>query len=187
VPGAQDFFRPAKVAIAPVSGPVASGEVTAGAIYSPNSEQKSSLTVLDAGASFENAIAGALKTAGLVPIVLDSVPAGGFPPKGADYLLAADLKQFTVTKRFGSLETIHGQYFTMHAIVRATVELRDPMGGIVFAGEISGSEDEPPAPVGREVFFPLETDPAESLSVAMSRAAGSLVLEPKFRAAFAAR
>jgi hypothetical protein len=48
-------------------------------------------------------------------------------------------------------------------------------------------EDEPPKPAGGEVFFPLETDPAESLSVALSRAIGALLVDPRFRAVFPAR
>ena len=39
----------------------------------------------------------------------------------------------------------------------------------------------PTNPVGAEVFLPLETEPVESLSVAMSRAVGNLILDPKFR------
>jgi hypothetical protein len=53
----------------------------------------------------------------------------------------------------------------------------------LYSGEISGIESEPPNPVGGEVFLPLETLPAESLSVALSRAVGSLMLQAQFRRA----
>jgi hypothetical protein len=56
-------------------------------------------------------------------------------------------------------------------------------GKILYAGEVMGVEQEPPAPVGNEVFLPLETEPVESLSVALSRAFGNLMIDPKFRAA----
>jgi len=57
---------------------------------------------------------------------------------------------------------------------------------VVYDSEVTGAEDEPPKPVGGEVFFPLETDPAESLSVALSRAIGNLLADPEFRQAFPA-
>jgi hypothetical protein len=52
---------------------------------------------------------------------------------------------------------------------------------VLFRGVMSGSEDEPPAPVHHEIFLPLETDPGESLSVAMSRAVGALMIQPGFQ------
>jgi hypothetical protein len=54
-------------------------------------------------------------------------------------------------------------------------------GAVLYQNEVTGVEDEPPKPVGGEVFFPLETEPAESLSVALSRAIGALLIDPKFR------
>jgi hypothetical protein len=66
-------------------------------------------------------------------------------------------------------------------VVRARITLSDRVGAVLYSGEISGIESEPPNPVGGEVFLPLETLPAESLSVALSRAIGSLMLQPQFR------
>jgi hypothetical protein len=115
------------------------------------------------------------------PVPLDSIPSDGKPPEGADFILTSDLEQFEVNKRFGPSQTIHGQYFSMRAVVRAKVTLSDREGNALYSGEISGIESEPPNPVGGEVFLPLETLPAESLSVAMSRAIGSLMLQQRFR------
>ena len=117
-----------------------------------------------------------LTDAGLVPVALDSNPGDGKPPEGSDFILSSELEQFEVNKRFGANQTIHGQYFTMRAVVRAKYELRNRDGAVIYSGEISGTENEPPNPVGAEVFLPLETDPAESLSVALSRAVGQLML-----------
>ena len=71
----------------------------------------------------------------------------------------------------------------MHAVVRVKYQLKNRDGAVLYSDEISGIENEPPNPVGAEVFLPLETEPAESLSVALSRAVGLLMLDPKFRSA----
>jgi len=87
-----------------------------------------------------------------------------------------------VNKRFSPQHTVHGQVFTMRASVHIACRVHDRTGGQVFAATITGDESEPPKPVGNEAFLPLETDPAESLSVALSRAIGGLVLMLKDRA-----
>ncbi len=145
------------------------------------------LVVADATRLFNDALIKGLTDAGLVPVALDSNPDDGKPPEGSDFILSSELEQFEVNKRFGANQTIHGQYFTMNAVVRAKFELKNRDGAVIYSGEISGIENEPPNPVGAEVFLPLETDPAESLSVAMSRAVGQLMLEPKFRDALPLR
>ena len=76
---------------------------------------------------------------------------------------------------------MHGQYFTMHALVRVKYELKNRDGAVLYSDDLSGIENEPPNPVGGEVFLPLETEPAESLSVALSRAVGLLMLQTGFR------
>jgi hypothetical protein len=65
----------------------------------------------------------------------------------------------------------------MKSEVRVATRLFDISGRLIYDGAVTATEDEPPAPVAGEVFLPLETDPAESLSVALSRAAGHLILE----------
>jgi len=102
-------------------------------------------------------------------------------------MLACELQQIKFEQNFGAQQTIHGQYFTMTSRVRLKYRLQRRDGSVVYENEVTGVEDEPPKPVGGEVFFPLETDPAESLSVALSRAVGTLLADPKFRAAFPLR
>jgi hypothetical protein len=92
-----------------------------------------------------------------------------------------------VNKRFGAQQTIHGQYFTMHAVVRVKYQLKSREGAVLYSNEISGIENEPPNPVGAEVFLPLETEPAESLSVALSRAVGLLMIDAQFRSSLPLR
>jgi hypothetical protein len=187
VPGSQNIFRPAKIAVTPTAGSIGAGEYQAGAIYTPDGNVQTPLAVVDAARVFNNALITGLTDAGLVPVALDASPDDGKPPQGADFILNSEVEQLEVNKRFGANQTIHGQYFTMNAVVRAKFELKNRDGQVMYSGEISGIENEPPNPVGAEVFLPLETEPVESLSVALSRAVGQLMLEPDFRAALPMR
>ncbi len=187
VAGSQNVFRPAKIAVPPTTVSVDSGNYQVGAIYNPDGTVRTPLVLADAAGVFNHGLLNGLADAGLVPVVLDSQPADGKPPEGSDFILTSELEQVEVNKRFGANQTIHGQYFTMRAVVRAKFELKNREGAVLYSGEISGVEDEPPNPVGAEVFLPLETDPAESLSVALSRAVGMLMLQPGFRDALPMR
>jgi len=168
--------------VIPTAGSVGVGEYEVGAIYSADGATQTPLAVVDAARTFNSALIKGLTDAGLVPVPLDSSPDDGKPPQGSDFMVNSDLEQFEVNKRFGANQTIHGQYFTMRAVVRAKFELKNREGEVIYSGEISGVENEPPNPVGAEVFLPLETEPAESLSVAMSRAVGQLMIQPDFGA-----
>jgi hypothetical protein len=187
VPGSQNIFYPAKIAVTPTGGSVGADEYQVGMIYSADGSPQTPLVVVDAARAFNNGLIKGLTDSGLVPIALDSSPGDSKPPEGSDFLLSSELEKFEVNKRFEANQTIHGQYFTMQAVVRAKFELKNRDGAIIYSGEISGLENEPPNPVGAEVFLPLETEPVESLSVAMSRAVGQLMLDPKLRAALPMR
>jgi hypothetical protein len=182
VAGSENIFRPAKIAVPPTTSPLDS-TIQVGAIYKSDGSAETVLTVSDPVRIFSDALIKGLAGAGLSPIALDSYPGDGKPPPGSDFILTSELEQFEVNKRFGVQETVHGQYFTMRAVVRAKFELKNREGAILYSSEISGIETEPPNPVGGEIFLPLETLPAESLSVAMSRAIGLLMLKPKFQIA----
>lgn len=177
VPGTRAIFRATKVGVAPVGADLASGSHDIGALYDASGKVQQQLAVTDAGTVAHDALMAALADAGLNPTA---------PSSGVDLTLSCDLEQLAVEKRFGAQQTIHGQYFTMTSRVKLSCALRRG-GAVVYANEILGAEDEPPKPVGGEVFLPLEEDPAESLSVALSRAVGALILEPKFRSAFPPR
>jgi hypothetical protein len=185
VPGSQNIFRPVRIAVPPTAG--SAGEYEAGNVYAPDGTIKTRILVVDAAQAFNNALLKGLSDAGLAPIALDSNPADGKPPEGSDFILTSELEQIETNKRFGANFTVHGQYFTMRSIVAAKFELKNRDGAVLYSGEIRGIENEPPNPVGAEVFLPLETEPAESLSVALSRAVGMLMLQPKFRAALPLR
>jgi len=183
VPGSQNIFRPVKVAVPPATGNLVSGDTEVGAIYAADGSLQEKLVVTDAARIFNDALIKGLAGAGLVPVAFGSNSSGGHPPEGSDFILNSELDQLEVTKRFGSQQTIHGQYFTMNSVVRVKYWLENRAGAMLYSGEISGIENEPPNPVGAEVFLPLETEPVESLSVALSRAVGLLMLQPAFRAA----
>jgi hypothetical protein len=187
VAGSQNAFRPVKIAVPPTTANVPSGSYQVGAIYVADGTAQTPLVVTDPAGTFNQALLKGLGDAGLVPVALDSNPADGKPPEGSDFIVTSQLEQLEVNKRFEAKQTIHGQYFTMGAVVRVKFELRNREGTVLYSGEISGIENEPPNPVGAEVFLPLETEPAESLSVALSRAVGLLMLQPKFRDALPLR
>jgi hypothetical protein len=181
VAGSQNIYPPVKIGVPPTAGGFGSGACDAGSIYDVTGTAQSRLSVADPKRAFSQALVQGLKGAGLEPIALDSLPSHGEPPEGSDFILISSLEKFEVDKRFGAEETVHGQSFSMTATVSAKFELRNRAGAVLYSGEVTGLENEPPTPVGGEVFLPLETEPAESLSVALSRAVGSLMIEPKFR------
>jgi hypothetical protein len=186
VPGSQNIFRPVKIAVPPTSGNF-SGDFEAGMIYAADGTAQTPLVVADAPHVFNQALLKGLADAGLLAIPLDSNPDDGKPVEGSDFILTSELEQLEVNKRFSAEQTIHGQYFTMRAVVRVKYQLKNRDGAVLYSNEITGIESEPPNPVGAEVFLPLETEPAESLSVALSRAVGLLMLEPGFRDALPTR
>ncbi len=183
VPGSQNVFRPVKIAVPPTTTLLGSGDIEVGRIYRSDGNAQNTLTVSDPARVFTDALIKGLAGAGLTPVPLDSNPGDGKPPEGADFILTSELEQFEVNKRFGPSQTIHGQYFSMRAVVQAKITLSNRQGAVLYSAEIGGIESEPPNPVGGEVFLPLETLPAESLSVALSRAIGSLMLQQQFRIA----
>ncbi len=187
VPGSENVFRPVRVAVPPPAGDFTDGDANVGAIYTADGGVQTPLVAADLPHLFNLALIKGLADAGLTPVPLDSNPANGKPPEGTDYILTSELEEVSVNKHFGAQQTIHGQYFTMHAVARVKYQLKSRDGAVLYSNEILGIENEPPNPVGAEVFLPLETEPAESLSVALSRAVGLLMIDPQFRSALPLR
>lgn len=187
VPGTRAIFLPANLAVAPVGGDLAIGTREVGKVYSSSGNTEKVLQASDVGAVLHDALMTGLAEAGLKPIALEA----GIDPKelknGIDLMLMCDVDELAVEKNFGTEQTIHGQYFTMNSRVKLECKLERRNGSVTYENQLVGVEEEPPKPVGGEVFFPLETEPAESLSVALSRAIGGLLTDPKFRAAFPPR
>jgi hypothetical protein len=187
VPGSMNVFLPVRVAVAPAGGTLARGTVEVGAIYGPTGSVERRLYVRDAGATVTRAVLRCLADAGAKPVALDRAPAGGGLPDGVDLLLLTELETLDVNKRLDERRTVHGRYFVMKSRVRLKFVLRDRAGATLADVHTSGAQDEPPPPVGDEVFLPLETEPAESLSVALSKAVGALILDESFRRALPLR
>ncbi len=181
VPGAQNVFYPAKVGVPPVGGKFGAGTFRVGGVYKADGSLERPLIVTDVGGLIRQSILKGLSDAGLKPVPLAMRSAPGALPFGVDLMLVCDVEQVSVNKYFGSEMTVHGRYFTMDSRVKLKFTLQSRLGDTLYAGEILGTEQEPPLPVGHEVFFPLEADPAESLSVALSRAVGSLFVEPEVK------
>ncbi len=176
VPGTERVLHRKSIEVAPAIGSMASGRFRVGAIYNADGSIAGDLYVKNLGPVVTEAVRRCLSDAGL------RVATDG---DDASLKLATQIESITVDKRFGSQQTVHGQYFLMKAEVKLRFTLSSPSNPALYSTVTIGTEEEPPAPVGGEVFLPLETDPAESLSVAMSRAAGALVLQPEFRRAIA--
>ncbi len=180
------MLAPAPIAVAPL-GEAANRKLRVGAIYSAAGVVQRELYVSGLGVLVATALVTALKDAAAKPVLLDTVPADGTPPPGIPLMLRSHLVRVKVDKRFGPIETVHGRIFTMNSELAIRVMLSDTAGRVVFASEVAGTEDEPPTPVDGEIFLPLETEPAESLSVALSRAIGHLMIDPKFASALKAQ
>ncbi len=185
VPGARDSFAPVTVAIAPPGNLATRPRLEVGAVFAPDGSVQRRLYVEDSSALLARAIAESLTDGGLKPVLLSERPP--VPPRGADFLLSCELEKFEVNKRFGAKRTVHGRYFTMHSQAWLECALLDRAGRALYFGDVGGLEDEPPPAVGAEAFLPLETDPAEALSVALSRAVGALLLEPGIKRALPPR
>lgn len=178
VPATEHVLSPATVAVLPATGSLAAGEIKVGAIYKPDGSVKTPLSTRDVGAIVTQAVARCLSDAGLKASI--------GVPENADssaFTLATAIESISIDKHFAAEQTIHGQYFTMVAQVKLRFALSSREHPNLYTGVTTGTETEPPAPVGGEVFLPIETEPAESLSVAMSRAIAELILQPEFRKA----
>ncbi|MGH7246784.1 MAG: hypothetical protein ACREH9_01640 [Pseudomonadota bacterium] len=187
VPGSERVFRPAQIAVVPVGGVSAMGRVRVGGVYAANGSLERPLYVEDFGRSITAAVIRALGDAGLKPVAAGPLRHGAASlPVGVEYVLNTSIEEASIAKRFGAEQTVHGQYFVMQAKVRLKFTLASRSNPDLYTGEMTGSEEEPPAPVGGEIFLPLETDPQESMSVALSRAVGALMLQGGFKDAFAA-
>ncbi len=184
VPGSERIFGPVRIAVLPPDGAIATGRVRVGGVYSADGTVERSFYAEDLGGVVSAAVIRALADAGLKPVASGPLRRGAASlPVGIDYVLATSIELASINQRFGTEQTVHGQYFEMKAKVRIKFTLSSRANPDLYTGEILGAENEPPAPVGGEVFLPLETDPGESMSVALSRAVGALMLQSGFRTA----
>ena len=194
VPGTRNIFEPARVAVAPPSGLAAIAEPQVGMVCLADGKIESELYATNLESLLVAALVTQLRDSGLDAFAL-AAPTGDERAVGADFVLTTDLEQFQVIKSIGRffvvgdcarchsepVTPILDRYFTMRSRVRLRFSVRDHNGLTLYSGSIAGSEDEPPPRMPGESFLPLETEPGESLSVALSRAVGALVLDPALR------
>jgi hypothetical protein len=181
VPGTRAIFAPIPIAVAPTGGLAMQSEIAVGTITDEAGSIVAHLAASDLAALMNDALIASLIDSGLKPALLAARPPD-LKLTGGAFLLACDIAKLAVNKRFRSQRTVHGQVFTMQASAQIVCSVHGRSGRQIFAATITGDESEPPKPVGNEAFLPLETDPAESLSVALSRAIGGLILMLKDRA-----
>jgi len=183
VPATQHVLPPLSIAVLPAGGSEAAGKFQVGAVYGADGSRKSTLVVRDLGPLITQAVKRCLSDAGLKP----SVVTPGEGSRNQPLTIETEIESVSVNQHFGRQRTIHGQYFSMAAQVRLRFTVADQAHRELCSTVTAGIETEPPVPVGGETFLPLETDPAESLSVALSRAIGMLILQPEFRRAIQSR
>jgi hypothetical protein len=181
VPGTRAIFAPIPIAVAPTGGLAMQSEIAVGTITDEAGSIVAHLAASDLAALMNDALIASLIDSGLKPALLAARPPD-LKLTGGAFLLACDIAKLAVNKRFRSQRTVHGQVFTMQASAQIVCSVHGRSGRQIFAATITGDESEPSKPVGNEAFLPLETDPAESLSVALSRAIGGLILMLKDRA-----
>jgi len=183
VPATQHVLPPLSIVVLPAGGSEAGGTFQVGAVYGADGSRKRTLVVRDLGPLITQAVKRCLSDAGLKASVLTPGEVSQYPP----LTIATEIESVSVNQHFGRQRTIHGQYFSMTARVQLRFTVADRTHRELGSTVTTGIETEPPAPVGGEAFLPLETDPAESLSVALSRAIGMLILPPEFRRAIHSR
>ena len=183
VPATQHVLPPLSIVVLPAGGAGAAGKFQVGAIYGADRSRKSTLVVRHLGPLVTQAVERCLSDAGLKA----SSAATGEVSRNPPLTIATEIESVSVTQHFGRQRTIHGQYFSMTARVQLRFTVADQAHRELCSTVTIGTETEPPVPVGGEAFLPLETDPAESLSVALSRAIGALILQPEFRRAIQPR
>ena len=179
VPATQHVLPPLSIMVLPTGGAEAAGKFQVGAVYGADGSKKSTLVVRDLGPLVTHAVGRCLTDAGLKASVVTPGEVSRNPP----LTIATEIESVSVNQHFGRQRTIHGQYFSMTAQVKLRFTVTDQTHRELCSTVTTGTENEPPVPVGGEAFLPLETDPAESLSVALSRAIGALILQPEFRRA----
>jgi hypothetical protein len=183
VPGTRNVFAPVPIAIEAV---VPRQTMRLGAVFDADGKLQRKLGAQEIGRLLAQSLAQGLGDAGLTPVIAIA-QAGTKPPGSVQFLLVLSLAKLEVFKFFSAGATVHGQYFTMHSRAAFSVQLFGRDGQKLVSTDVKGAEDEPPPPVAGEVFLPLEMDPAASLSVAMSRAIGAIILDPAIRGALPPR
>ena len=182
IPSAVHFF-PAKVAVASAhwNGGI-NGKI--GGVFDTQGFKLSTLVVRNAGGQIAQVIAQALQAAGLQATAIGAPAADGAPPVGVDFLVTAEVDELTCQKHF--IPGPNTGAFQLHAHARLNIAIVGP-GGRRFTGEGVGMVDEPPAGADLATYKPPITEPADAVSIALSRAIQSVIGQKGFASALPQR
>lgn len=169
------LFYPAKIAIVPAgAGPKVRGDV--GAVFAADGARIATIRVAKPGAQLTSVLATFLKAAGLKPVILSGYP-GANPPFGTDFMITSQLEHVDFVKRI--IHTRAGDRFTMMATVQIAVRLVS-VAGVLFKGSTVGVVEEPPAGVSLATYRPELIEPADAISMALSKAIAELLKNSAF-------
>ncbi|MGH7932683.1 MAG: hypothetical protein ACREQN_05880 [Candidatus Binataceae bacterium] len=183
---AQASFFPARIAIVPPTVPGGRSYLNVGGTYDAEGYVKANFLVQNAGRKIAEVIARALEHAGLKPSILAGPPPGNMPPYGVDFLLTSEVTKFQCVKHLVAGKAGLEGHFTMTSDVGLHLTL-STRRGVMYDGSTVYVAREPPESVDAATYKPQVTDPAQSLSIALSRAAETLIAQSGFRTALPQR
>ena len=166
-------FFPAKVAVAAVRWDSRDGAV--GHVFEANGTKLANLRISDPGQQIAQVVAQAFQAAGLQPVAVGAIAPGDKPPPGIDFLAITEIDELTCEKNFQS--TPNPEAFRLNTHVRLKLTILGP-GRAPFTGEGISVIDEPPPNADLATYKPAITEPADAVSVALSRAIRSVLDQP---------
>jgi hypothetical protein len=166
-------FFPAKVAVTPARWDSRDGAV--GHVFDASGKKIANLKVEDSGSQIAQVVAQAFQAAGTQPTIIGAVAPGGKPPLGIDFLVITEIDEITCEKNFRS--TPNPEAFRLNARVKLKITILGP-ARTPFTGEGISVIEEPPPGVDLAAYKPAITEPAEAVSIALSRAIRGVLEQP---------
>ena len=172
-------FFPAKVAVSAVRWDSLDGAV--GHVFDTSGKKIANLKIEDSGNQIAQVIAQAFQAAGLQPVAIGAVAPGDKPPPGVDFLASTEIAVITCEKNFQATSNPEG--FRLNTQVKLKITILGP-GRAPFTGEGAAVIEEPPPGVDLATYKPSITEPADAVSVALSRAIRSVLEQATIAHAF---
>ncbi len=166
-------FFPAKVAVAAARWDSRDGAV--GHVFEANGSRLAKLRIGQPGQQIAQVVAQAFQAAGLQPVAVGAVAPGDKPPPGIDFLAITEIDELTCEKSFQS--TPGSGAFRLKARVRLKITVLGPRRA-PFTGEGLGGFDEEPPGADPATSKPEIAEPADAVSIALSRAIRSVLDQP---------
>ncbi len=166
-------FFPAKVAVSAVRWDSLDGAV--GHVFDPSGKKIANLKIEDSSRQIAQVVAQAFQAAGLQPVTIGAVAPGDKPPPGVDFMVITEVDEITCEKNLQS--TPNAEALRLKARVRLKITILGPSRA-PFTGEGIAVIDEPPHGVDLAAYKPAITEPADAVSVALSRAIRGVLDQP---------